>query len=629
MARRPTRPRRSKAKNSKAAKAASASKSVKANSKGAGRGKSATKSRTSVATRKPAKRITSRSLPKRRGAARAGARVAGRRVTVRRNPARQGARLRRASPKPGAAVAGVMITGKPGPRYDEILSPEALAFLAELHRRFDATRKRLLAGRAARQARFDAGELPDFLHHTRHIREGDWKIAPIPKDLADRRAEITGPVDRKMIINALNSGANVYMADFEDANSPTWANNVEGQLNLKDRWAGRLAFTDAASGKKYAIGKNPAVLIVRPRGWHLPEQHLTVDGEPISGALFDFGLYYFHNAEALLAQGTGPYFYLPKLESHIEARLWNDVFVHTQERFGHSKGTIKATVLIETLPAAFEMDEILWELRDHITGLNAGRWDYIFSFIKKFAKSSQFVLPDRSQVVMGKAFLRAYALLLIKTCHRRGAFAMGGMAAQIPVKNDPAANDAAFAKVRADKEREANDGHDGTWVAHPDLVPIAKQVFDRLMPKPNQLEKLREDVDVDGDMLLEIHEGTKTEAGFRENIRVGVQYIEAWLRGRGAVPIYNLMEDAATAEISRAQIWQWLTYGATLEDGVKVDDDFFERVLKEEMERVKREIGARAYDSGRFPEAIELFRKLSLAEKFEEFLTIPAYQLIV
>jgi malate synthase len=630
MARRPTRPRRNKAKNSKAAKAISASKSTKAGSKGARRGKSATKSRTSVATRKSAKRITSRSLPKRRRAPRASARVTGRRATARRNPARQTpARLRRESPKPSAAVAGVMITGKPGLCYDEILSPEALAFLAELHRRFDATRKRLLAGRAARQARFDTGELPDFLHQTRHVREGDWRIAPIPKDLADRRVEITGPVDRKMIINALNSGANVYMADFEDANSPTWANNVEGQLNLKDRWAGRLAFTDAATGKKYAIGKNPAVLIVRPRGWHLPEQHLTVDGEPISGALFDFGLYYFHNAEALLAQGTGPYFYLPKLESHIEARLWNDVFVHTQERFGHPKGTIKATVLIETLPAAFEMDEILWELRDHITGLNAGRWDYIFSFIKKFAKSSQFVLPDRSQVVMGKAFLRAYALLLIKTCHRRGAFAMGGMAAQIPVKNDPAANEAAFAKVRADKEREANDGHDGTWVAHPDLVPIAKQVFDRLMSKPNQLDKLREDVDVDRDVLLEIHEGTKTEAGFRDNIRVGVQYIEAWLRGRGAVPIYNLMEDAATAEISRAQIWQWLTYGATLENGVKVDDEFFERALKEEMERVRREVGARAYDNGRFPQAIELFRKLSLAEKFEEFLTIPAYRLIV
>jgi len=632
MARKPTSPRRNKARASRAPKAASANRSAKAGAKGARRGKSATKSRKSVATRKPAKRITSRSLPKRQRGTRARARAAPRRVAFGRNPPRHGAaRLRRATARAGtgAAVAGVEVTGKPGPRYDEILSPDALAFLAELHRRFDATRKRLLAGRAARQARFDAGELPDFLHQTRHIREGDWKIAPIPKDLLDRRVEITGPVDRKMIINALNSGANVYMADFEDANSPTWANNVEGQLNLKDRWAGRLGFTDAATGKKYAIGKNPAVLIVRPRGWHLPEQHLTVDGEPISGALFDFGLYYFHNAAALLARGTGPYFYLPKLESHIEARLWNDVFVHAQARFGHPKGTIKATVLIETLPAGFEMDEILWELRDHITGLNAGRWDYIFSFIKKFAKSSQFVLPDRSQVVMGQAFLRAYALLLIKTCHCRGAFAMGGMAAQIPVKNDPAANEAAFAKVRADKEREANDGNDGTWVAHPDLVPVAREVFDRLMPKPNQLDRLRKDVDVNRDMLLEIHEGTKTEAGFRANIRVGVQYIEAWLRGRGAVPIYNLMEDAATAEICRAQIWQWLTYGAALENAVKVDDDFFERALAEEMERVKREVGARAYAGGRFPEAIAMFRKLSLAEKFEEFLTIPAYRLIV
>ena len=539
-----------------------------------------------------------------------------------------GVRRRTTKARTPSLPQGVEITGKLGPRYDEILTPDALAFLAELHRRFDPTRKRLLAGRTARQARFDAGELPDFLHQMRHIREDDWKVAPIPEDLRDRRVEITGPVDRKMIINALNSGANVYMADFEDANSPTWTNNIEGQLNLKDRWAGRLAFTDSSTGKRYAIGKNPAVLIVRPRGWHLPEQHLLIDGEPISGALFDFGLYYFHNAPALLAKGTGPYFYLPKLESHLEARLWNDVFVHTQERFAHPKCTIKATVLIETLPAAFEMDEILWEMRDHIAGLNAGRWDYIFSFIKKFAKSSQFVLPDRSQVVMGKAFLRAYALLLIKTCHRRGAFAMGGMAAQIPVKNDRAANEAAFDKVRADKEREANDGNDGTWVAHPDLVPIAKEVFDRLMPQANQLDKMREDVDVNRDMLLEIHEGTKTEEGFRANIRVGVQYIEAWLRGRGAVPIYNLMEDAATAEICRAQIWQWLTYGAELENGTKVDDAFFERALKEEMERVRGEVGPKAYDSGRFPQAIELFRSLSLADKFEEFLTIPAYRLI-
>jgi malate synthase len=622
MARRPTKARRTKARSIKAGKAARKSKG----SKSARRGKAAARPRRSAATRKPAQASRKKSnRPKQPRARSTRAGVGARRPRLRQSaPSASGARGVRAR-----TLAGVVITGKLGPRYQEILSPAALALLAELHRRFDATRKRLLAARAARQGRFDAGELPDFLRQTRHIREADWKVAPIPEDLLDRRVEITGPVDRKMIINALNSGANVYMADFEDANSPTWANNVEGQLNLKDRWAGRLAFTDPATDKAYAIGQKPAVMIVRPRGWHLNEQHVSIDGEPIAGALFDFGLYYFHNAATLIAKGTGPYFYLPKLESHIEARLWNDVFAHTQERFDHPRGTIKATVLIETLPAAFEMDEILWELRAHVTGLNAGRWDFIFSFIKKFAKSSKFVLPDRAQVVMGKAFLRAYALLLIKTCHRRGAFAMGGMAAQIPVKNDPAANEVAFVKVRADKEREANDGHDGTWVAHPDLVPVARQVFDRLMPKPNQLEKLRQDVDVDRDMLLEIHEGAKTEAGFRENIRVGVQYIEAWLRGRGAVPIYNLMEDAATAEICRAQIWQWLTYGATLDSGVKIDDDFFERALGEEMARVKREVGAEAYAAGRFPEAIELFRKLSLADKFEEFLTIPAYQLIV
>jgi malate synthase len=628
---RATRARNNKSRKTKAAKATSATKSGKSAAKTARRGKLAAKTRKGAATRKSTRGAASRAASGAQGRARTGAPKAGVAAsrTARKSPQKGAMPLRRTA-RPGTRrlPAGINIAGKPGPRYDEILSPDALAFLAELHRRFDPTRKRLLAGRAARQARFDAGELPDFLPHTRHIREQDWKVASIPDDLLDRRVEITGPVDRKMIINALNSGASVYMADFEDANSPTWANNLEGQLNLKDRWAGRLAFTDPATGKHYAIGKTPAVLIVRPRGWHLPEQHLLVDGEPISGALFDFGLYYFHNAPALLAQGTGPYFYIPKLESHLEARLWNDVFVHTQERFGHPKGTIKATVLIETLPAAFEMDEILWELRDHITGLNAGRWDYIFSFIKKFRKSSEFVLPDRSQVVMGKAFLRAYALLLIRTCHRRGAFAMGGMAAQIPVKNDTAANEAAFGKVRADKEREANDGHDGTWVAHPDLVPVAKEVFDRLMPKPNQLDKLREDVDVDRDKLLEIHEGTKTEEGFRANIRVGVQYIEAWLRGRGAVPIYNLMEDAATAEISRAQIWQWVTYGAELENGIKVDDEFFARALAEEMDRVKGEVGAKAYASGRFPEAIELFRNLSLADEFEEFLTIPAYRLI-
>jgi malate synthase len=521
---------------------------------------------------------------------------------------------------------GVVVKGAIGPRFDEVLTHDALSFVADLQRRFNETRKRVLALRAERQKRFDAGETPDFLSQTRHIREGDWKVAPIPPDLRDRRVEITGPVDRKMIVNALNSGAKVFMADFEDASSPVWANMVEGQINLKDRWANRIDFTDPVSGKAYKVGAKPAVLIVRPRGWHLLERHIEIDGEAASGALVDFGLYMFHNAKATLAAGSGPYFYLPKLESHLEARLWNDAFVAAQNALGLKPGTIKATVLIETLPAAFEMDEILYELRDHMAGLNCGRWDYIFSFIKKLARNPAFVLPDRSQVVMDKAFLRAYSLLLIQTCHKRGAFAMGGMAAQIPVKNNPEANAAAFAKVKADKEREAGDGHDGTWVAHPDLVPVANEVFDRLMPQPNQLDNLREDVDVSRADLLEVHEGTRTEAGFRENIRVGVQYLEAWLRGRGAVPIYNMMEDAATAEISRAQIWQFVQYGVELDGGTKVTADLFKRCLAEEMERVKGEVGPENYAKGRFPEAIELFSKLSLAPEFEEFLTVPAYE---
>jgi malate synthase len=518
-----------------------------------------------------------------------------------------------------------------GPRYADILTRDALAFLAELHRRFDGKRHALLAARAERQKHFDAGELPDFSRETKYIRDDDsWRVAPVPSDLNDRRVEITGPVDRKMIVNALNSGATHYMADFEDANSPTWANNLEGQINLKDLWAGKIDFTDPQTKKHYAVGPNPAVLIVRPRGWHLPEAHLTVDGKPIAGALFDFGLYFFHNARAQLAQSAGPYFYLPKLENAREARLWNDVFLFAQERLGIPARSIKATVLIETLPAAFEMDEILWELRDHIAGMNAGRWDYIFSFIKTFAKSKdpRFVLPDRSQVVMGQAFLGAYASLLVRTCHRRGAHAMGGMAAQIPIKNDPAANEAAFAKVRADKEREVREGYDGTWVAHPDLVPVAKEVFDRMMPQPNQVSRMRLHVNVLRDDLLKVHEGSKTEAGFRLNIRVGVQYIEAWLRGRGAVPIYNLMEDAATAEISRAQIWQWIKASAELEGGVKASPAFFERALQEEMQIVMREVGTADYTRGRFPEAIKLFRQLSLADEFVPFLTIPAYELI-
>ena len=526
------------------------------------------------------------------------------------------------------AVAGVVIHGAMGPRYEDILTRPALAFLAALHRKFDGTRKRLLGLRATQQKRYDAGALPDFLAATKDIREHDWRVAPIPADLQDRRVEITGPVDRKMVINALNSGANVYMADFEDANSPTWGNNVEGQINLKDRWDGELEFTDPESGKDYMLEADPAVLIVRPRGWHLPEVHLAVDGQPIAGALFDFGLYVFHNAQAQVDAGTAPYFYLPKLESHLEARLWNDVFVYAETALSLPLGTIKATVLIETLPAAFEMEEILYELRNHIVGLNAGRWDYIFSFIKKLQSHPDTVLPDRGQVVMGKAFLGAYAALLVRTCHRRGAFAMGGMAAQIPVKGDEAANEAAFAKVRADKEREVNEGYDGTWVAHPALVPVAKEVFDRLMPQDNQLDRWSEEPTIARDDLLKVHEGTKTEEGFRHNIRVGVQYIEAWLRGRGAVPIYNLMEDAATAEISRAQIWQWLKYGAVLDDGAKVTPGFFARALEEEMVRVKLEIGAETYDKGRFPEAIKLFRDISVSDAFVEFLTIPAYRLI-
>lgn len=596
----------------------------KAAKAGAGRRKTAAKRKPALKTSKRAKAGKARTRAQAAKPARA------RKAAAKRPPARKTKARRAPSAAPG--LSGVAVLGHMGPRYAEILSADALAFLAELHRRFDGKRRELLAARAERQKRFDAGELPDFPAETKHIRDDEsWRVAPIPADLTDRRVEITGPVDRKMIVNALNSGATHYMADFEDANSPTWANNLDGQINLKDRWAGKIDFTDPQTKKCYAVGKTPAVLIVRPRGWHLTEAHLTVDGEPISGSLFDFGLYLFHNAEAQLAQGTAPYFYLPKLESHKEARLWNDVFMFAQEQLGIPPRSIKATVLIETLPAAFEMDEILWELRDHIAGMNAGRWDYIFSFIKTFAKSSdpRFILPDRSQVVMGQAFLGAYAALLVRTCHSRGAFAMGGMAAQIPIKGDPAANEAAFAKVRADKEREVREGYDGTWVAHPDLVPVAKGVFDRLMPQPNQVERKRLHVRVLRDDLLEIHKGTKTEAGFRLNIRVGVQYIEAWLRGRGAVPIYHLMEDAATAEISRAQIWQWIKNGAALEGGVTATRDLFERALAEEMDVVKGEVGAANYARGRFPEAIKLFRDLSLADAFLPFLTIPAYELIV
>ncbi len=523
---------------------------------------------------------------------------------------------------------GITVTGALAPRFEEILTPEALAFLAGLQRKFNATRTALLARRVERQTHFDKGELPDFLPETAGIRAGDWTIADLPADLLDRRVEITGPVDRKMIINALNSGAKVFMADFEDASAPTWANMIEGQLNLKDRWAGAIDFTDATTGKAYRLGPKPAVLIIRPRGWHLPEAHVLVDGTEMSGSLFDFGLYVFHNAKAALAQGSGPYFYLPKTESHLEARLWNEVFTFAEQELGLAHGTIKATVLIETLPAVFEMDEILFELKDHMAGLNMGRWDYIFSFIKRLGKNERFLTPDRGRMVMSEAFLKAYCLLLVETCHRRNAFAMGGMAAQIPVKGDAEANAAAFAKVKADKEREAGLGCDGTWVAHPDLVPVALEVFDRLMPKANQRDAVRPACNVTRDDLLEMHKGARTEAGLRENIRVGVQYIEAWLRGRGAVPLYNLMEDAATAEISRAQVWQWIHLAAKLEDGRTVTSDLFGALMTDEMAKLRGVLGAATYDAGRFPEAIKLFSDMSLADSFEEFLTLPAYRLI-
>ncbi|WP_419255661.1 malate synthase A [Caulobacter sp. ErkDOM-YI] len=520
-------------------------------------------------------------------------------------------------------AAHIEITGPVEGRAVEILTPEALAFVADLHRRFDARRRELLAARVARQVLFDAGEAPDFLAETADIRSADWTVAPIPADLQDRRVEITGPVDRKMIINALNCGAKVFMADFEDATSPTWANLIEGQVNLKDRWAGALTHVDPKSGKSYALGANPAVLVIRPRGWHLPERHMEVDGLPVSGALFDFGLYFFHNAKASLAQGSGPYFYLPKLESHLEARLWNEVFVHAQAALGIANGTIKATVLIETIPAAFEMDEIIFELRDHMAGLNCGRWDYIFSFIKRLGRRPDFLTPDRSAMVMGKAFLGAYSLKLIQTCHRRGAFAMGGMAAQIPIKGDEAANQAAFAKVRADKEREAGAGHDGTWVAHPDLVPVAMEVFDRLMPTPNQLDKRLADLTITQPQMLELHEGVRTEAGVRENIRVGVRYTQAWIEGRGAVPLYNLMEDAATAEICRTQLWQWIKLGADLDDGREITSQLFISLLTDEMDGLRRD-----FASPRLEEAALLFSRMALSETLEEFLTLPAYELI-
>jgi malate synthase len=529
---------------------------------------------------------------------------------------------------PATIVSGLELRGPSRPGHDRILTPEALAFVAGLERKFGARRRELLERRKTVQAKIDAGWLPDFLPETRPVREGEWKVAPIPADLQDRRVEITGPVDRKMIINALNSGARVFMADFEDSNTPTWDNQIDGQNNLYDAVRRTIGFSDAASGKVYRLNEKTATLIVRPRGWHLPENHVRLDGRPISGALFDFGLFFFHNARELKARGSGPYFYLPKLENHLEARLWNDVFVHAEKALGLANGAIKATVLIETILAVFEMEEILYELRDHVAGLNCGRWDYIFSFIKKFRNRMDFMLPDRALVTMTVHFLRSYSQELIRVCHKRGAFAMGGMAAQIPIKNDAAANDAALAKVRADKEREASDGHDGTWVAHPGLVPVAMDVFNRLMPNPNNLARQRQDVSVTAKDLLAVPTGPVTEGGVRMNINVGVQYLEAWLRGNGCVPIYNLMEDAATAEISRAQLWQWRKHGARVDGGAAVDDALLARMFDEEMAKIRAMVGEQTWVFGKWGAARDLFWSMVTADRFEDFLTLPAYEAI-
>ena len=524
-------------------------------------------------------------------------------------------------------TSSVQVKGPVAGPHSEILTAEAIAFLEALSKQFEQRRLELLERRRVRQQEIDGGKLPDFLPETESIRKADWKVAPIPKDLLDRRVEITGPVDRKMIINALNSGANVFMADFEDANSPTWSNNLDGHVNLRDA-IGRTITFESPEGKRYELAPKIATLLVRPRGWHLVEKHFLVDGKPISGSLFDFGLFFFHNAKRLVENGSGPYFYLPKMESHLEARLWNDIFNFAQGRLGVPRGTIRATVLIETILASFEMDEILYELRDHSAGLNCGRWDYIFSFIKKFSNRPDFVLPNRAQVTMERHFLDSYVRLLIKTCHRRGIHAMGGMAAQIPIKSDPAANEKALEKVRQDKLREVKAGHDGTWVAHPGLVSIAKTIFDEFMPAPNQISRLREDVHVTAKDLLAVPDGDISEEGLRWNIDVGLRYMGSWLEGSGCVPIYNLMEDAATAEICRAQVWQWVKHGAKMNDGRAVDAALVRRALAEQTEKLKNEMGATRFNGSRYGEASGILEKLMTAPEFREFLTLAAYDAI-
>jgi malate synthase len=522
---------------------------------------------------------------------------------------------------------GVEVIGEIVPGFSEILSYGALMLIAKLHRKFNGRRIELLESRVRRQAELDAGILPDFLSETENIRNSDWTVADIPADLLDRRVEITGPTDRKMVINALNSSAKVFMADCEDANAPTWTNMVDGQINLRDAVRRSIEFT-GPEGKQYRLKDRTAVLVVRPRGWHLLEKHLLVDGQSVSGGLFDFSLYFFHNAQELIERGSGPYYYLPKMESHLEARLWNDVFNLTQDELHIPRGTIRATVLIETILAAFEMDEILFELKEHSAGLNCGRWDYIFSCIKRFRNKPDFILADRALVTMTTHFMRSYSLLCIKTCHKRGVHAMGGMAAQIPIKNDEIANAEAFAKVRADKEREATDGHDGTWVAHPGLVQVALDAFDAKMKSANQIDRKREDVKIKASDILQFEPSAPiTEGGLRTNVSVGVQYLEAWLRGSGAVPIFNLMEDAATAEISRAQLWQWIRHPkGVLTDGRKVTKELFEAVLTEELSKIETAQGRERFERGRFADAASLFSQLTTNDEFVDFLTLPGYE---
>jgi malate synthase len=528
---------------------------------------------------------------------------------------------------PITAPAGVTFAAPISPRHAEILTPEALDFIVRLQRTFNPRRKERLAARVTRQAALDAGQRPDFLPETKSIREAEWTVAPLPADLLDRRVEITGPVDRKMIINALNSGAKVFMADFEDSTTPTWDNLLDGQLNLRDAVRRTITYDDPNTKKSYKLIDSPAVLFVRARGWHLEERHIVVDGEPMSGSLFDFGLYTFHNAKELLSRGSGPYFYLPKMESHLEARLWNDVLIQAETELGLPKNSIKGTVLIETILATFEMDEILYELRDHSAGLNCGRWDYIFSFIKKFAGDTAILLPDRGQVSMTTHFMRSYSKLCIKTCHRRNVHAMGGMSALIPIKSDPEANERAIAGVRVDKEREATDGHDGTWVAHPGLVPIALEVFNRIMPGPNQIAKQLPNYTATAADLLQVPTGSITEAGLRQNVAVGLGYVEAWLRGIGCVPLFNLMEDAATAEISRAQLWQWVHHNAKITDGphagTAITTALVEKTIADELAATRPKVDAARYNA--YERAAELMRKLIESPTFPEFLTVPAY----